>query len=56
MRDPHPAAGAHDRLERGDRAARLGLQHNAAVDAIVDVRLAVRHDNDLRSRKLRFKS
>ena len=52
MRDPDAAAGAHDRLERGDQAARRRLHHDAVVDAVVDVGLAVRHHDDLRSWQL----
>ena len=47
MSDPGAAAGAHDRLERGDEAARGDLQGDLAVGAVVDVGLAVRDDQHL---------
>ena len=47
MGDPNSAAGAHDRLERGDQAARRGLKHDLAVDPVVNIGLAVRDDDDL---------
>ncbi len=46
MRDPHSRAGPHDRLERGHEAARrVDEGHVAALRALVDVGLAVRHDH-----------
>jgi hypothetical protein len=52
MRHPHPAAGAHDRLKRRDEAARRSLQDDAAVDEVVDVGLAIRDHDHLRSGQL----
>jgi hypothetical protein len=49
MRDPHARTGAHDGLERRHHAARRHLHHGAMIRVeIVDVGLAVRHDDDLR--------
>ena len=46
--DPDAGAGAHDRLERGDQAARRVQHADAAVGgALVDVGLAVGDDDDL---------
>ena len=46
MRDPHSRAGPHDRLQRGHESARrVDEGHLAALRALVDVGLAVRHDH-----------
>src|SRR5207245_8701718 len=47
VRDPCTGAGAHHRLERGDKAARGTLHAHAAIVAHVDVRLAVGYDDDV---------
>ncbi len=47
VRDPGARARAHHRLERGHEAARRTLQADAVRCLRVDVRLAVRHDDDV---------
>jgi hypothetical protein len=44
MRDPGARAGAHDRLQRGDEAARRPLHLDAVAAADMDVGLAVGDD------------
>ncbi len=49
VRDPHAACRAHDRIERGDEAARRtnpGDNAAGSADAVVDVRFAVRDNDD----------
>ena len=45
--DPRSRAGAHDRLQRGDKSARRAPHIDAAVVLDVDVGLAVRDDEDV---------
>ncbi len=49
VRDPDARAGAHDRLERRDHAARGHLHDRTMVGIeVVDIGLAIRHDDHLR--------
>ena len=52
MRNPCPGTGAHDRFERRDHAARRPSHFDRVAVADVDVRLAIRHDDDRLSAKL----
>ena len=47
MRDPRARARAHHRLERGHESARWVLDANPSAARDVDVRLAVRDDDDV---------
>ena len=50
--DPRPRAGAHHRLQGGDQPARRPGHLDAVAAARVDIRLAVRHDEDVLAAKV----
>ena len=57
VRNPHAAGCAHDRIERGDEAARRTNPPDAAsgtLDTVVNVRLAVRDDDDANTAEALF--
>ena len=47
MCDPHPGTGTHDRLQRRDQSACRYLHFDLLISPVVDIRLAVGHNEHL---------